>query len=223
MRFSGTFAVLGAALTGLTSAQQYAGEVINTTLPILPGSEIAFFKIPGVYDSKKLQGSTPNLTLINYYSHGSNGKRLVESNIQRAVIVIHGLNRDPGTYQSNMASALNQVTTDPNINQDTVAIMAPYFPNGVSLLLPVRLEGYIELWMQYTGFSQGNTHKNSLVLIIRRMTRTPAAIPGLTAWPRVVARQPAPWSGRALSSRRVATINIRTTRRPLRRTLFWTP
>lgn len=219
MRFSSAFAVLGAAFTGFTSAQQYAGEVINTTLPSLPGSEIAFFKIPGVYDSKKLQGSTPNLTLINYYSHGRNGKRLVESNIQRAVIVIHGLNRDPGTYQSNMASALNQVTTDPNINQDTVAILSPYFPNGVSLLIYKFAQ---DLWSQYTSIAGQKTWQLCyMVLTLHRTTRM-LAIPGLMAWLLAVARQPVHWSGRLLSGRPVPTTNTHITHKRPRHTPFWT-
>lgn len=114
-------------LFGFIQTQQYAGEVIDTSLPTVPGSEIAFFKIPGVMDSNKKKAA--NSTLINYYSHGSNDKRLIESRVQRAVIIIHGLNRDPGTYESNMLSALAQVD-DPNINKDSVAVMAPYFPNG---------------------------------------------------------------------------------------------
>lgn len=128
MRFLNTLAATGAGLCSLASAQQYAGENITTNLPSVPGSEIAYFKIKGVMDSNKNKAA--NLTLINYYSHGKNGKRLIESNVQRAVVIIHGLQRDPGTYESNMLSALSQVTTDPNINFDSVAIMAPYFPNG---------------------------------------------------------------------------------------------
>lgn len=129
MRLVHAVLAVGALLTGSTNSQQYAGEVIDTGLPNVPGSEIAFFKIPGVMDSNKRKAA--NLTLINYYSHGSNGKRLVESKIQRAVIIVHGLNRDPQTYESNMLSALAQVTSDPNINKDSVAVMAPYFPNGI--------------------------------------------------------------------------------------------
>ena len=48
----------------------------------------------------------------------------------RAVVIIHGLDRDPNTYVSNMMVALAQLNSDPNINRSTVAIMAPYFPNG---------------------------------------------------------------------------------------------
>jgi hypothetical protein len=128
MRSFSVLATLVAFFAASATSQQYAGEVIDTSLPNVPGSEIAFFKIPGVMDSNKNKAA--NLTLINYMSRGSDGKRLVGSKVQRAVIVIHGLNRDPGTYESNMLSALSGVTGDPNINQDSVAIMAPYFANG---------------------------------------------------------------------------------------------
>lgn len=128
MRSTQLLGALCALLVALTSAQQYAGEVIKTSLRQVPGSEIAYFKIPGVMDSNSKKAA--NLTLINYYSHGSDGKRLVESKVQRAVIIIHGLNRDPDTYESNMLSALAQVTGDSNVNKDSVAVMSPYFPNG---------------------------------------------------------------------------------------------
>lgn len=124
MRSFTILATLVAFFAASASSQQYAGEVIENSLPNVPGSEVAFFNIP--------RKGTQKHTLINYYSHGKDGKRLVESKVQRAVIVVHGLNRDPMTYQSNMMSALAQVTGDPNINKDTVAIMAPYFPNGKS-------------------------------------------------------------------------------------------
>ncbi|KAK6435340.1 hypothetical protein LTR95_008475 [Oleoguttula sp. CCFEE 5521] len=118
---------LAAAWAGLATAQQYVGEVIPNSLPPVGNAEITYFKIPGTLDKNKTAAA--NLTLINYYSHGQDGNRIVESKIKRAVIIIHGLNRDPGTYQSNMQSALAQVTT-PGINFDNVVIMAPYFTNG---------------------------------------------------------------------------------------------
>jgi hypothetical protein len=139
MRSFSALATLVAFFAASASSQQYAGDVIDTSLPNVPGSEIAFFKIPGVMDSNKKKAA--NLTLINYMSRGSDGKRLVGSKVQRAVIVIHGLNRDPGTYESNMLSALSGVTGDPNINKDSVAIMAPYFANGEyksDILFPIR-------------------------------------------------------------------------------------
>lgn len=112
------------SLLACVAAQQYAGDFINTTIQNVPGSEIAFFKI------KDPKGSNASLTLINYYSHQvDTSKRLDPLEIERAVIVIHGDNRDPWTYMSNMLSALAQVQ-DPNVNFSSVAILAPYFPNG---------------------------------------------------------------------------------------------
>lgn len=84
------------ALASFSSAQQYAGDFVNNSLPQVPGAEITYFRIPDP------AGKNNNLTLINYYSWNSTGQRIVESKIQRAVIVIHGLNRDPGTYESNV-------------------------------------------------------------------------------------------------------------------------
>ena len=128
MQFTSVLTTLGALFAAAASAQQYAGEIIETNLPNVPGAEIAYFKIPGVQDSNSKKAA--NLTLINYMSYGSNGKRLVGSKVQRAVIIVHGLNRDPGTYESNMLSALAAVTGDANINKDSVAVMSPYFANG---------------------------------------------------------------------------------------------
>lgn len=124
MRCKIALAALGACLFDCISAQQYAGDAINTTLPSVPGSEITYFRI------NDPSGNNKNLTLVNYYSHGKSNQRLVESKVQRAVVIVHGLNRDPGTYMSNMLSALSQVTSDSNVNTDSVAIMAPWFPNG---------------------------------------------------------------------------------------------
>lgn len=108
----------------LSLAQQYAGDVIPNSLPSVPGAEIAFFRI------NDPSGKNKNLTLINYYTHQLNGQRVVDKDVKRAVLIIHGLNRDPGTYAANMMSALAQLTSDPNVNRSSVAIMAPYFANG---------------------------------------------------------------------------------------------
>jgi len=43
MRFSAALAAIGASFFGLSEAQQYMGDVINTTLPGVPGAEIAFW------------------------------------------------------------------------------------------------------------------------------------------------------------------------------------
>ncbi|KAI4843157.1 hypothetical protein E4T44_06211, partial [Aureobasidium sp. EXF-8845] len=120
-----TLVVLSALLLENVSAQQYLGDVIpNATYPGVPGSELVYFRV------KDPAGANNNLTLVNYQSLGSNGKRIDASKVKRAVIIIHGLNRDAGTYMSNMLSALSQVNTDSNINFDSVVINAPSFPNG---------------------------------------------------------------------------------------------
>ncbi|KAK5123424.1 hypothetical protein LTR85_002856 [Meristemomyces frigidus] len=124
MRFTAALAAFSTCLLGLAQAQQYAGDVINNTLPTVPGSEVAYWKIA--------DGKLNNLTLINYINHGSDGKRLVPSKLKRVIVVIHGNDRDPGTYESNMLSAMSQLSTAAkvDINTDSVAIVAPYFPNG---------------------------------------------------------------------------------------------
>ncbi|KAF2239090.1 hypothetical protein EV356DRAFT_523854 [Viridothelium virens] len=109
-------------LTGLVSAQNYVGTQINNSLPFVPGSEITYFNV--------ISSSGLNLTLTNYMSLNSSGKRFDPTKIQRAVIIIHGLQRDPGTYMANILSALSQVPNRPDVSVDSVAIMAPYFPNG---------------------------------------------------------------------------------------------
>lgn len=137
-------------LCQLVLAQQYAGDVINNTLPGVPGSEISYFKITDP------AGKAKNLTLINYMSLQQNpSARLVPSQVQRAIIVVHGLNRDPGTYMSNMLSALSQVTADKNVNFSSVAIMAPYFPNGYD-----KYVGYP--WTPGLAANKGST-SNALV------------------------------------------------------------
>lgn len=83
------------------SAQQYMGDVIpNTTYPGVPGSEIVYFRV------KDPAGVNNNLTLVNYQSFGSNGKRIDPTKVKRAVIIVHGLNRDAGTYMSNVSCSL---------------------------------------------------------------------------------------------------------------------
>lgn len=98
MRFS-TFVYNFFAATAL--AQQYAGDTISANLPTIAGTEVAFFKIPDT------TGANNNLTLINYYSHGSDGNRIVEANIQRAIIVLHGLLRDPWNYENDVSWLLS--------------------------------------------------------------------------------------------------------------------
>jgi hypothetical protein len=116
-RFLTMLAFLALSFLSVSFAQQYMGDVIPNSLPTVPGSEIAYFRVN-------------SNTLINYYSHQANGQRLVESQVMRAMVIIHGLNQDPATYESNALSALAQVTSDPNVNFSSVAVMAPFFANG---------------------------------------------------------------------------------------------
>ncbi|KAI9693780.1 MAG: hypothetical protein M1822_003051 [Bathelium mastoideum] len=109
-------------LASVATAQNYVGTPINNSLPGVPGSEITYFNV--------ISSSGVNLTLTNYMSLNKSNERPIQSGIQRAVIVIHGLQRDPGTYMSQGLSALSQVTGNANVNVNSVAIMAPYFPNG---------------------------------------------------------------------------------------------
>lgn len=99
------------SFVSLSLAQQYAGDKINNTLPAVAGSELAFFKI---HDSKN-----QTATLLNYYSLGSNGAQINSANVKRAVIIIHGLLRDPYLYINDVMQALWQVT-DPSVNKDNV-------------------------------------------------------------------------------------------------------
>lgn len=124
MRASLSLPVLGAALT---AAQQYAGDVISGSLPTVANAQVNFWRIP----NPNGPGHNDNLTLINYENLGTNGQRIVPSNIQRAVIVIHGLLRDPWNYQNDAQNALNVANGNaPYINRDSVSIVSPYFASG---------------------------------------------------------------------------------------------
>lgn len=76
----------------LASAQQYAGEKIESSLGAVNGAELAFFKIADP------AGGNRKLTLMNYYTHNSTGDRIVETDVKRAVIFIHGLHRHPHDF-----------------------------------------------------------------------------------------------------------------------------
>ena len=94
MQFLTSFLLLCSSTAVL--AQQYAGDTISANLPTIDNAEVAFFKIDDP------SGKNDALTLINYYSHGTDGNRIVESKIQRAVIVLHGLLRDPWNYENDV-------------------------------------------------------------------------------------------------------------------------
>lgn len=115
-------ALLTLTLIPFVHAQQFLGAPIaNQSLQGVPGSEITFWNI--------LDKNKKNTTLINYSSLDLQGNRLVPSNIQRAVIFIHGLQRDAGTYMSNMLVAMAQLQV-PQVNRSNVQIVAPMFANG---------------------------------------------------------------------------------------------
>lgn len=114
---------LALCLPVLVSAQQYIGSPISnqTGLPSVLGANITWFNI--------LDPASKNATLTNYLSFNSSGNYMSPSAMKRVIIIIHGLDRDPSTYMSNMLVAisnlLNKVSTI-----DNTQIVAPYFPNG---------------------------------------------------------------------------------------------
>ena len=105
----------------LALAQQYAGDTIPNSLPAVSGAEIAYWKIRN--------SANKSATLTNYYSLNSTGGRTNPTNVKRAIVIIHGLLRDPYLYIQNIMTALGTVT-DPTITKDNVALIAPYFANG---------------------------------------------------------------------------------------------
>lgn len=119
-------ALVGQALLSciapIVSAQQFQGRLIPNSLPTVGGSEIAYWN---VIDKKGR-----NMTLTNYFSLDGNGKRLTTSSVKRAVVIIHGLQRDPGTYMANILSALSQVPSGAGPSMSNTQIIAPYFANG---------------------------------------------------------------------------------------------
>lgn len=113
---------LAASLTATACAQQYAGDKIEIQLPFVPGAEIAFFRIADPTSRHH------HLTLTNYYSLREDNERLDPDQVQRAVILIHGRERDPGSYMVYAQNALRDLTSDHNINSSSVAILVPFFP-----------------------------------------------------------------------------------------------
>lgn len=109
-------------LLACSSAQQFAGAFINNSLPAVPGSEIAFFNLK--------DANSKNVTLTNYVSLNSTRGRLLPASIKRVVLYVHGLNRDPQTYESYLLSAFSQIPNRPDVTLDNVLMLAPYFPNG---------------------------------------------------------------------------------------------
>jgi hypothetical protein len=84
MRFSPLSLALAAG--SLVAAQQYEGDVIPGTLPSVNNAEVAFWKIK------------------DYASLNTQGQRPDNSKIQRAVLAIHGLLRDPWNYENDVCN-----------------------------------------------------------------------------------------------------------------------
>lgn len=106
----------------LVSAQQYVGAPIanqSGALPPVGGSSITYFNI--------LDPNKKNATLTNYVSFNSSGAYMPPAKMQRLVIVIHGLDRDPSTYMSNLLVAIPTTPGGPTV--DNTQLIAPYFPN----------------------------------------------------------------------------------------------
>lgn len=111
------------SLLSVSWAQQFQGDVVSGTLPSQDGSEVAYFKIDDP------SGANDHLTLVNYQSLGSDGQRLNNQNVERAVIMMAGLFRDAGDYMNHTLSALYKVPAGAGPSRDNVAIITPVFPN----------------------------------------------------------------------------------------------
>jgi hypothetical protein len=132
-------AALGAALFhGLASAQctqvvpgQYLGTPWAHTLPRGHAtlSNITFFKIKDP-SGEHVCTSDPasDLSFLTYLSLNSTGGRLANNAIRRVVIVIAGAGADAGAYHQHVLDSLLAMR-DSTINPNSVAVVAPYFPN----------------------------------------------------------------------------------------------
>lgn len=114
--------LLAGLLADVVLAQQFVGATVNNSLPAVVGAELTYWNI--------LDANNKNATLINYSSLGSNGQRLTPSNVKRALVFMHGDNRDPWDYMSYMQTAFNAIQGHPEITADNVQMVAPYFANG---------------------------------------------------------------------------------------------
>lgn len=127
-------------LTGTALAQctnevtpgQYLGTAINNSLPVThENQEVTFFKVRDPSGENVCADSDDSdFSLINYSSLNSTKQRPPNEAIQRAVIVCHGVRRDPQNYHAGLVNALIKATAShPEISVDSVAVVAPFFPN----------------------------------------------------------------------------------------------
>lgn len=109
---------------------QYAGTPwTNSLTKTHTLSNITFFKIRDPSGQHVCTSdAASDLSFLTYLSLNSAGGRLQNSAIQRLVIVVSGANADAWNYHKDMLDAL-QAMNDPLINTNSVAVLAPYFPN----------------------------------------------------------------------------------------------
>lgn len=69
--------------------------------------------------------------MTNYFSKNGNGDRLDTNDVKRAVIIIHGLNRDPGTYMANTLSALGDVPDGAGPDTTNTQIIGESYPEEI--------------------------------------------------------------------------------------------
>lgn len=112
---------------------QYVGTKIENSLPVThDNSEVTYFRVRDPTGQKTCADDPrADFSLINYSSLNSTRQRPPNEAIRRAVIVCHGLRRDPQNYHAGMLIALAKATkSNPEISVDSVAVVAPFFPNG---------------------------------------------------------------------------------------------
>jgi hypothetical protein len=119
--FSVILPLLFGLLAQFVDAQQFAGSVINNSIQAVPGFEKAYWNIPTAGNKAS--------TIINYSSLNSSNQRPANAGIQRVLIFFHGNDRDPWNYASYMGSALNSIVGHPEVNRNSMLMVAPYFPN----------------------------------------------------------------------------------------------
>lgn len=132
------FTALGAALllrvastqcTEVTPAQYAGTSWTNSLTKTHTLSDITFFKIRDPSGQHVCTSdAASDLSFLTYLSLNSTRGRLQNNAIQRLVIIVSGANADAWNYHKDMLDAL-EAMNDPQINTDSVAVLAPYFPN----------------------------------------------------------------------------------------------
>jgi hypothetical protein len=120
--------LFGASIIVGIHAQQYAGQTIPNSLPGVNGGQLSFFNI---FDANG--GRT---TLLNYFSTAG-GKPLNQTKVKRAIITLHGLNRDGWDYFDHVRTKIPLATAkNAEITEETVAVLSPVLYVLFDLLQP---------------------------------------------------------------------------------------